>query len=686
MTDHSLAQQLFVLQQHYRQRLQHELPKLAVALQAALNAEDAAEAYRQLLNQFHNIAGAAGTFGMQDVGRIARDIEQLIQHQLHQLPSQGHRGRVHSDTPSQDADVTPAQVSRHLVVEPIGAQHGVSHASTAALSPDIWQYFQQLCALAAVGTAAPGDGHPPESLVSTPLSSPPDEHPRPPHHALSNGRWHDVHKDNPHKNNADKGNAHKVNTQQIQYANLQRGEAEASYFPLTEKNALSSFERHDRAAVVIYLLEDDSATAQHLCLTLATFGYQVQWFHQSHALELALQQQEPDLVIIDIQLPNETEDGLVFLQRMQELRERPLPVFVLTSYDDFSHYLHAIRAGAIGYFVKPLNTSALESRLQRLLAQRQRDAFRVLIVDDDALLAEHYARVLRHAGLIAEILTQPQDIFTALQRLHPDVILVDVNMPGCTGPELAQVVRLQDEWLGVPIIYLSAETDSEKQLEVLVKAGDDFLTKPITDNALVVAIFARVQRARQLAEVMTRDSLTGLLQHAHIKERLASELQRSLRTEQPVAVVMLDIDHFKKVNDTYGHLCGDQVIKSLAALLQQQLRKTDFIGRYGGEEFLLVLPDCPLAQAYHVIEQLREAFAGYPFMVNHATPSTMLGQDNEHYLTGNTPFYATFSAGISMAAGSVDVDMVIEQADQALYQAKANGRNQVLLASQFASL
>jgi diguanylate cyclase (GGDEF)-like protein len=666
MTDHSLVQQLSVLQQHYRQRLQHELPRLSEALQAAEHRNDAADAYRQLLNQFHNIAGAAGTFGMHDVGRMARDIEQLLQQKLHQLPPQHSRGRSPHDDHRPSTARTPAHDASSHSADRLGSQIDTTMTSTSphALTTTIWQYFQQLCALATADITTNGSAsHMPVSPVATSLTLQTGEH-----STLAPA-------ERQHRSQPDASHTHHP-----------RGSAKASPIPLASKLWQPGFERHDRAAVIIYLLEDDSATAQHLCLTLATFGYQVQWFHQSHALEVALQQQEPDLVIIDIQLPNETEDGLVFLQRMQELRERPLPVFVLTSYDDFSHYLHAIRAGAIGYFVKPLNTSALESRLQRLLAQRQRDAFRVLIVDDDALLAEHYARVLRRAGLIAEILTQPQDIFTALQRLHPDVILVDVNMPGCTGPELAQVVRLQDEWLGVPIIYLSAETDSEKQLEVLVKAGDDFLTKPITDNALVVAIFARVQRARQLAEVMTRDSLTGLLQHAHIKERLASELQRSLRTEQPVAVVMLDIDHFKKVNDTYGHLCGDQVIKSLAALLQQQLRKTDFIGRYGGEEFLLVLPDCPLAQAYHVIEQLREAFAGYPFMVNHSSPSAISLHDQGQHIAVNTPFYATFSAGISMAAGSVDVDMVIEQADQALYQAKANGRNQVLLASQFASL
>jgi len=416
----------------------------------------------------------------------------------------------------------------------------------------------------------------------------------------------------------------------------------------------------DKGAVLIYLLEDEGETARHLCLTLATFGYQVEWFQQLLQLETALSLKKPDALIIDIELPGETESGLNFINRLQ-LEHQKLPLFVLTSHDDFEHYLHAVRSGALGYFVKPLNASALEARLQRMLNSRQRDAFRVLIVDDDQLLAEHYALVLKNAGLRAEILNEPAEIFAGLRKFHPDVILLDVNMPQCTGPELAQLIRLQDEWLGVPIIYLSSETDSERQLEVLIKAGDDFLTKPISDNALIVAIFARAQRARQLSEVMTKDSLTGLLQHAHIKERLATELVRSSRQQQQVSVVMLDIDHFKKVNDSYGHLTGDQVITSLANLLKQQLRKSDMIGRYGGEEFLLVLPDCGVDKALKIVDKMRTAFARLPFTFD-----------------GNV-FHCTFSAGIASGLGFEFPDQVIEQADQALYQAKSAGRNRVII-------
>ncbi len=414
---------------------------------------------------------------------------------------------------------------------------------------------------------------------------------------------------------------------------------------------------HDQKAL-IYVLEDDEETANHLTLTLATFGYQIQSYKRIAELDQALKTKLPDALILDIALPDEEQSGLEYIAGFQQSLAEALPVLVLTSHDSFDHHLQAVRIGARGYFIKPLNTTALEARLQRLLAVRRREAFRVLIVDDDQLLAEHYALVLQGAGLRVEILLDPSKIYDGLNSFRPDVVLLDVLMPDCSGPELAQLIRLQDEWLSVPIIYLSSETDGERQLAALVKGGDDFLTKPITDTALIVAVFARAQRARQLADMMTKDSLTGLLQHARVKERLSHELQRSERTGEPLSVVMLDIDHFKKVNDSYGHLIGDQVISSLANLLKQQLRKTDIIGRYGGEEFLLILPDCNQQQAFGLVEQLRQSFASLPFSFDYQN------------------FHCTFSAGISQAKTTDETDQLIDQADKALYSSKHAGRNQ----------
>jgi diguanylate cyclase (GGDEF)-like protein len=301
----------------------------------------------------------------------------------------------------------------------------------------------------------------------------------------------------------------------------------------------------------------------------------------------------------------------------------------------------------------------LENRLERCFAQQYGEPYRVLIVDDDRELASRYSLVLRDANMLVEVLHDPADIFKHMRTFNPEVVLLDVNMPDCTGPELAQIIRLNDDWLRVPIIYLSAETDITRQMSALLKAGDDFVTKPISDNALVAAVFARAQRARLLSNALSRDSLTGLLKHADIKEQVAIELERALRSGNQASVVMLDIDHFKKVNDSYGHPAGDNVIRALANLLRQRLRRVDSLGRYGGEEFLAVLPECPPDQAQRIIDEIRQRFADLRFIVE------------------GTEFAVTLSAGIACTDAESSASELLERADRALYAAKEAGRDRV---------
>jgi diguanylate cyclase (GGDEF)-like protein len=534
-----LEQQLARLHQQYMERLQADIPLLAEQVVALARLPALADWRSELLplkHKFHTLAGSAGTFGLPQLGELAKNLELQLK-----------------DWMTQEAAPTPVEISHFMAV------------------------FQQV------------------------------------HYAHQSG---------------------------YQLTNLTSAKADIPQQAL------------------IYLLTAEQDTATQLILALSAFGYQIRLCRDIQALEQTLNAELPDALILDISLsePNSTE--LEFISAFQQKLIEAIPVLVLTKQDNFQHQLQAVRIGAKGYFVKPLNTAAIEGRLQRLFTRRQYEAFRVLIVDDDQLLAEHYALVLQGAGLRAEILLDPSVIAQSLHKFRPDVVLMDVLMPDCSGPELAQLIRLQDEWLSIPIIYLSSETDGERQLAALVKGGDDFLTKPITDTALIVAVFAWAQRARQLADMMTKDSLTGLLQHARIKERLVHELQRSERTGQALSLVMLDIDHFKAVNDHYGHLIGDQVIGSLANLLKQHLRKTDSIGRYGGEEFLLILPDCNQQQAFELVEQLRQSFASLPFCFD------------------SLNFHCTFSAGISQATAQLKPEQLIDQADKALDGAKEAGRNQ----------
>ena len=410
----------------------------------------------------------------------------------------------------------------------------------------------------------------------------------------------------------------------------------------------------------IYILEDETSIGENMRLTLGNFGYHAEHFSRIADLDTALQRRLPDALIIDVNLGDSEQTGLAYAAALQQRLEQPLPLLVITTEDDFATHLEAVRIGAMGYFTKPVDIPQLENRLERCFAQQQGEPYRVLIVDDDHDLASRYSLILRGANMRVEILDTPSGIFEAMSRFNPEVVLLDVNMPDCTGPELAQIIRFNDDWLRVPIIYLSAETDITRQMNALIKAGDDFVSKPIADNALVTTVFSRAQRARLLSIALSRDSLTGLLKHADIKEQVGIELERAQRSGKPASVAMLDIDFFKQVNDSYGHVAGDNVIRALANLLRQRLRRVDSLGRYGGEEFLVVLPDCPADQALRVLDEIRQRFAEL------------------HFIAGDSEFSVTLSAGIaSTEQATNDAGELLERADRALYVAKHGGRNQV---------
>jgi len=408
----------------------------------------------------------------------------------------------------------------------------------------------------------------------------------------------------------------------------------------------------------IYLMKADPVAGASMAVTLRNFGYLVSQWPNFAALQAAVADELPDALIVSVQQDSDFEA----LAALQQGLEQPLPLLLIHDRADFASQLAAVRAGAQGFFVRPLDITQLENSLERCLDRQQGEPFRVLIVDDDAELAARYSLVLRNAQMQVQILTEPTRVLETMRSFNPEVLLLDVNMPDCSGPELAQMIRLHDEWLRVTIIYLSAETDTHRQMAALLKAGDDFITKPISDTALVAAVYSHAQRARSLSTALARDSLTGLLKHADIKEQLALEVQRTTRTGKPASVVMLDLDHFKQINDTYGHAAGDNVIRALANLLRQRLRRIDSLGRYGGEEFVAVLPECSALQARRIFDEIRVRFAALSF---HA---------------GDQEFRVTFSAGICETDGHSASGLLLEHADQALYVAKHNGRNQVQIA------
>lgn len=413
--------------------------------------------------------------------------------------------------------------------------------------------------------------------------------------------------------------------------------------------------------IIMWLVEDDQLLGQELVRLLEPFGYEVKLFTQISDAENAAQTGDPDILVMDVLFSQQGENATEVLTHRPGLRELGCPLIFISSQGDFESRVRAARLGAEGYLLKPLDVPRLVDRVEKVLATRRAPVQRVFIVDDDVDLSAHYRLVLLGAGMEVEVLNEPKNIIERLSAFRPELVLMDFHMPDYSGPDLAGVIRQHDNWISLPIVYLSAETDFDRQLHALGRGADDFITKPISDVQLVASVRVRVERARQLADQITKDSLTGLLKHASIKEAAEIEVIRSRRISKPVVLAMVDIDHFKKVNDTYGHAVGDLVIKSIATLLRQRLRQSDIIGRYGGEEFVAVLPGCDLDSARQVLEDIRARFAALQF--NH---------DGKN-------FNCTLSAGFVCSSQYPELhapDLLI-LADQALYTAKREGRNQV---------
>ncbi|BCB60003.1 MULTISPECIES: diguanylate cyclase [Halomonadaceae] len=415
---------------------------------------------------------------------------------------------------------------------------------------------------------------------------------------------------------------------------------------------------------LIYLCDDEPDQVSQLLHHLRCFGHEVVHFEDTDTFFNAVITRRPDAIIMDVQFPQGNTAGTETLASLNKLTGEPLPSIVLSAHGDFHSRLSAVRAGCNGYFTKPVKPLDLMLAVDELTTPSDEEPLRILIVDDEPEVAAYHALLLEQAGMAVQQVNHPADALTALERFSPDLLLVDVYMPVCSGEELANIIRQQPEHVGLPIIYLSSETDSQKQLSAMTAGVEAFITKPVIPDELVSAVTLRAERLRLLRSLMTRDSMTGLYNHSTTTELISKALAQAHRDNTEHAMAMIDIDHFKAVNDTHGHLAGDQVIITLARLLKTRLRMSDIIGRYGGEEFVVLLKGVSDERACELIDALRHDFAQVDF---HA---------------GGTRFRCTFSAGISRFPNHPSTESLRLSADQALYRAKHQGRNQVVTSTE----
>ncbi|MGE0455384.1 MAG: response regulator [Vicinamibacteria bacterium] len=411
----------------------------------------------------------------------------------------------------------------------------------------------------------------------------------------------------------------------------------------------------------VMVVEDDAPSQTLLAARLAQAGYEVTTAASCAEAAALLAEALPDAVVADVMLPDGTAHDL-----LRELRASPggdeIGALLISARAAFPDKVEAIASGADAFFEKPIDWDALLEKLQALLERWRGGPERVLVVEDFAEQAAFLQTVLEAAGYEVRVCCDPRSFEADLHASNPDLILMDILLPGISGYALTRYVRLDPAHASVPVVFLTTEAQAEARIRGLRAGGDDYLTKPVAPSLLLTTVAARLERARVLRGLMERDGLTRLLTHSAFLDRVQQAHSRALRRpEVGQALVMMDLDHFKDVNDRHGHATGDRVLAAFGAFMRRRVRQMDVAGRYGGEEFGLLLEGLSQADAARLVKRLLEEFAAL-----------------EHEAPGGERFRVSFSAGVAgLDAQVTDPDGWLKAADDALYEAKRRGRNRV---------
>ena len=374
-----------------------------------------------------------------------------------------------------------------------------------------------------------------------------------------------------------------------------------------------------------------------------------------------------EIVVADLYIEGSNVFDEQNFLRLNSVVDHDVSLIFVSVQTDMVSRLAAVRAGGDAFIVAPFEDNELMDTIDRLVDTGLKAPHRVLLVDKDMDFNRLVSSALENAGMICEVVTDPLKTLDALASFVPESILMDISMPECTGQELASVILQQETFVGTPIIFMSEDRRREGRIDVVRQGAYSFMAKPVDMDRLIGEIRGQATRFRALRARMVMDSLTGLNNHSMTRRLLEREIDNAQRTKLPLSFAMIDIDHFKKINDTYGHAIGDKVLRSMSRLLKQRFRSNDVVGRIGGEEFGVVIAGTTGTTSKVICDQVREAFADLRFDA------------------GGEAFSCKFSAGIAEFPECETSLKIMEAADKALYQAKHAGRNQVVLASLKAS-
>ena len=451
----------------------------------------------------------------------------------------------------------------------------------------------------------------------------------------------------------------------------------------------------------ILIVDDEPLNVKLLAGKLPQDEYEIiRAYGGEEALE-KVATEAPDLILLDIMMPD--IDGYEVTRRVKSNPgTKHIPIILVTALDGKEDRVMGLETGAEEFLSKPVNTTELLARINSMLRlkqyhdqlttrtqseeqfavpvnrekdlQEERKSYKVLLVEDkeeDVRLIQGYLYGQPYQVLVAR---NSEEALSLVHKEKIDLVLLDILLPDIDGYELYQRLKEVDETKDIQIIFITALQDIESRIKGIELGADDFLVKPFDQRELRARINILLKKLAYLNQLQSHyetalssainDGLTGLYNHAYFRRFLELELKRSVRQGYPVALAIFDIDDFKKCNDTFGHLAGDQILIELARLVKINIREVDLAARYGGEEFVTVLPYAQREGALKVAERIRSAVESHRFLEG----------------ASSSPDKVTVSIGVALCPeDATSPQDLIENADRMLYRAKEAGKNRVVM-------
>jgi two-component system cell cycle response regulator len=446
----------------------------------------------------------------------------------------------------------------------------------------------------------------------------------------------------------------------------------------------------------ILVVDDVDANVRLLEAKLSAEYYEVATASDGPTALAMAAQMLPDIILLDVMMPG--MDGFEVCKRLKDdPLTRHIPVVLVTALDGRGDRITGLEAGADDFLTKPIDDVMLFARVRSLSRLkliidelREREASgrrigviasaasrlggsggRVLIVDDNERQAQ---RLLSELSLEHRPIIETDPDKAHLTARGPvDLVIVNATARAFDGLRFAATLRSDEATRHLPILAIIDPDERARVVKALEIGVNDLLAKPVDPQEMAARVRTQIKRKRYAdflrdnldhsLELAVTDQLTGLHNRRYMTGQLAALVNRAVRGGEPVAAMMIDIDHFKKINDSFGHPIGDEVLREFAVRLASNVRAIDLPCRYGGEEFTVIMPDTKLEDAQRIAERIRLHVAGSPFRVAHG----------EEQLT------VTISIGVASTCGPTDSpEALLKRADDAVYEAKAAGRNKVV--------